>query len=249
MIRTILASALLAMNLAGPSLATDLSNLSDDEREAFRAEVRAYLLENPEVLMEAISVLEQRQASQQADADATLVQTNASEIFDDGYSWEGGNPEGDVTLVEFMDYRCSYCRKAYEEVEELISSDGNIRFIVKEFPILGEASELSARFAIATKLVEGDDAYKTVHDELITFRGNVTPQSLGELAKRQELDGDAILDRMMSDEVSDIISKNRSLAQRLQISGTPTFVMNQKLLRGYLPLDGMRQMVKQTRVK
>ena len=106
--------------------------------------MQAYLLENPEVLVEAMDVLNARQAAADAQNDATLVKTNADAIFNDPASWVGGNPEGDITLVEFTDYRCGYCRKAYDEVAELVKSDGNIRFIVKEFPILGEASLTSA---------------------------------------------------------------------------------------------------------
>jgi len=149
--------------------------------------------------------------------------------------------------VEFSDYRCTYCRKAHPEVEELLKSDGNIRFIVKEFPILGEQSELSSRFAIATKMAAGDEAYKKAHDALITMRGNATVQSLEKLAGRLDLDAEAILPLMNSPEVEDIIQKNRALAQRLGITGTPTFVLESTMLRGYVPLDGMRQLVKQAR--
>ncbi|MGC9368746.1 MAG: DsbA family protein [Paracoccaceae bacterium] len=247
MIRKTLAGAALALSFAAPAMATDIVEMSEAERTAFRQEVRAYLLENPEVLMEAIAVLEQRQEQAAAAQDQQLVKTNAKDIFEDGYSWVGGNPEGDITLVEFSDYRCTYCRKAHPEVEELLKTDGNIRFIVKEFPILGEQSELSSRFAIATKLAAGDEAYKKAHDALITMRGNATVQSLEKLAGRLDLDPEAILPLMNSPEVEDIIQKNRALAQRLGITGTPTFVLEDSMLRGYVPLDGMRQLVKQAR--
>lgn len=247
MIRKTLAGAALALSFAAPAMATDIVDMTEAERTAFRQEVRAYLLENPEVLMEAIAVLEQRQEQAAAVQDEQLVKTNAKDIFEDGYSWVGGNPEGDITLVEFSDYRCTYCRKAYPELEELLTSDGNIRFILKEFPILGEQSELSSRFAIATKQVAGDEAYKKAHDALITLRGNTTVQSLEKLAERLDLDPGEILPRMNSPEVDEVIQKNRALAQRLGISGTPTFVLESTMLRGYVPLDGMRQLVKQAR--
>jgi len=247
MIRKTLAGAALALSFAAPAMATDIVDMTEAERTAFRQEVRAYLLDNPEVLMEAIAVLEQRQEQAAAAQDEQLVKANAKEIFEDGYSWVGGNPEGDLTIVEFSDYRCTYCRKAHPEVEELLKSDGNIRFIVKEFPILGEQSELSSRFAIATKMAAGDEAYKKAHDALITMRGNATVQSLEKLAGRLDLDAEAILPLMNSPEVEDIIQKNRALAQRLGITGTPTFVLESTMLRGYVPLDGMRQLVKQAR--
>jgi protein-disulfide isomerase len=238
-------AALLALSL--PAAATDIGSLTDSEREAFRAEVREYLLENPEVLMEAIGVLEQRQAQAEAANDAALLQTHAAEIFSDPDSWVGGNPEGDITVVEFTDYRCGYCRKAYEEVAELIESDGNIRFVVKEYPILGEQSLISSRFAVAVRQVAGDAAYQKAHDALITLRGDATPETLGRLAQDMGLDRDAILTRMDSPEVTAVIEANHKLGEALRINGTPTFVIDGTMLRGYVPLEGMRQIVAEQR--
>ncbi|MBL3570875.1 disulfide bond formation protein DsbA [Rhodovulum sulfidophilum] len=237
----------LAAPLAAPAQAFDLTDMSAADREAFRAEVRSYLMDNPEVLMEAIGVLEQRQADAQAQNDETLVKVNAKDIFEDGYSWVGGNPEGDVTLVEFTDYRCTYCRKAYSEVTQLIEGDGNIRFVVKEFPILGDQSVLSSRFAIAVQQVAGDAAYAKVHDALITFRGNVADDSLKRLAEENGLDATAVLERMKAPEVEKVIAENHALAQRLQISGTPTFILGDQMIRGYVPLEGMKQLVADVR--
>ncbi|MEL6608508.1 MAG: DsbA family protein [Pseudomonadota bacterium] len=245
MTRFLLTTALIT--LTAPAMAFDIDAMSETEREAFRAEVRAYLLDNPEVLIEAMTVLEDRQQGAQAADDAELVAVNMEALVGDDHSWVGGNPEGDITVIEFLDYRCGFCRRAFPEVEELIASDGNIRLIIKEFPILGEESTLSSRFAIATKLVEGDDAYKAVHDELMSFRGNVTPRALERVAADLGFDGDAIMGAMQLPEVDLIIAENRALADRLRISGTPTFVMGGQMLRGYLPLDGMRQVIAEER--
>ncbi|TCM84716.1 DsbA family protein [Rhodovulum steppense] len=241
------AAALLSLGLALPAQAFDLAAMSEAERELFRAEVRSYLMENPEVLMEAIGVLEQRQAEAQTANDEALVRVNAAEIFEDGHSWVGGNPEGDITLVEFVDYRCGYCRRAHDDVAELVSSDGNIRLVMKEFPILGDQSVLSARFAVATLQIAGPDAYEKAHDALITFRGNVTEDSLKDLAATLGIDGAAILARMTAPEVDAVLAANQSLAQRMQISGTPTFIVGPQMLRGYMPLDGMRRIVSEIR--
>ena len=241
------AFSFMAMTAPMQAQAFDITNMSEDERSALREEIRSYLLDNPEIIMEAVSVLEQRQAEAQAMGDVDLVRVNAEAIFDDGHSWVGGNPDGDITLVEFTDYRCGFCRRAHTEVEQLLAADGNIRFIVKEFPILGEESVMSSRFAIAVKQIAGDEAYKAAHDMLIAFRGPITPDALARMADDLDLDGAAILDRMMSEDVTQVIADNHALAGRLQISGTPTFVLEDQLLRGYLPLADMQTLVQQTR--
>lgn len=233
----------LGIGLALPAGATDVAAMTDAERQAFGAEVRSYLLQNPEVLMEVIAELDQRQAAAKSQDDRALVAANATDLFASPADWVGGNPSGDITIVEFTDYRCGYCRKAFPEVEQLVATDGNIRLVLKEFPILGDQSTASSRTAIATRLALGDDAYKAMHDALITYRGDIDEAATREIAADLGLDAEAILARLNSDEVEQIIAENHLLAQRLQISGTPTFVIGDEMLRGYMPLDGMQQLI------
>ena len=233
--------------VAGSATASDLTSLSDGERDAFRAEVRAYLMENPEIIIEAVNLLEERNAQAQAAADVDLVRDNADDLFEDGFSWIGGNPDGDITLVEFMDYRCGYCKRAHPEVAALIAGDNNIRYVIKEFPILGEQSEMASRYALAVKQLEGNESYKTVHDTLMEFQGDVTPASLARISAAFGLDNDAVLAAMQGPEVSNVIAQNRALAQQLQISGTPSFVFQNQMLRGYVPLQQMQQIVTEIR--
>jgi protein-disulfide isomerase len=228
-----------------PGLAA--AEMTAAEREAFRKEVRDYLLENPEVLMEAIGILEERQAAAEAAADVALVEQHRDAIFADSHSWVGGNPDGDITVVEFMDYRCGFCRRANPEVEELIRSDGNIRYVVKEFPILGPESDLSARFAIAVLQLHGPKAYEKVHHALIALRAEASQPVLDRLAGSMGLNPAAIAARMKGPEVTEVIKANHALAETLAISGTPTFVIGGRMLRGYVPLDGMRQVVAEER--
>jgi len=239
------AALFLAMTLATPALAQEA--MSDAERSAFRDEVRAYLLENPEVIMEAISVLQQREEAAKANNDVTLARTYAEQLHNDPNSFVGGNLEGDIIIVEFMDYKCGYCKKAYPEVANLLTTDGNIRYIIKEFPILGEQSMLAAQFAIATKIVAGDDAYETVHNTLMEFRGDVTPDMLTKLGESLDLDTAAITVEMNGAAVAKVINDNRLLGDAMQISGTPTFVVEDQMLRGYVPFDQMVQIVAQIR--
>lgn len=246
--RPILAALALTTALAAsPALAFDPAAMSDPERAAFGDAVRDYLMANPAVLVEAIGVLEQQQAAAEAQNDKVLVETNAADIFEDGHSWVGGNPDGDVTVVEFVDYRCSYCRKAHEEVAQLIGSDSNIRFVLKEFPILGAQSDMASRFAIALHQRSGDEVYKQAHDRLIAFRGDITLESLSRLAEDLGQDPIPILQRMNEEEVTAVLRANHQLAERMNISGTPAFVIGGELLRGYLPVDGLRTIVAEAR--
>ena len=230
-----------------PAQAFDISTMNDAEREAFGAEIRSYILANPELILEAVNLLEQRQAAAEASRDEAIVAANLQEIQNDGYSWVGGNPEGDITLVEFMDYRCGYCRKAAPEVEKLLQADGNIRFVVKEFPILGEASVLASRFAVATKHLAGDDAYKQVHDALMTLGSEPNEVTLRRLGQGLSLDVEAIMTHINSDQVTEELRRTHALAQALAISGTPSFVLGDELLRGFLPADQLQIIVDEQR--
>ena len=233
--------------LATTALAGGLGDMTDAERTAFRAEIKQYLLDNPEVLLEAQQVLQDRQQQAQIAQDKLIVSQNADSIMADPASWVGGNPDGDITIVEFMDYRCTYCRKAYSEVADLVKTDGNIRFIVKEYPILGDDSVISARFAIAVRLLHGDAAYAQVHDALITLRGVPDPDTLGRLAGTLGLDPKPIVALMGDAKVSDIIKANYALADKLGITGTPTFVIDQMMLRSYVPEEDLRKIVAEQR--
>lgn len=233
----------LALALASPAPAFDIDAMSDAERDAFGDAVRDYLMANPDLLRDWISALQDSEAAAEAGRDTELVAAYAEDLFNDGHSWVGGNLEGDITLVEFLDYRCSFCRRAHPEVIELVESDGNIRKIIKELPILGPESVEASRFAIAVGQVAGPDAYKAMNDTLMAHRGVYTREALGALATAADLDADAILAEMDSDAVTEIIEENRALAQAMAIQGTPTFVLGDQMLRGYVPLNGMRDMV------
>ncbi len=228
------------LGLGQTAFATDMTA---SERDAFRAEVRAYLLENPEVLVEAMTELQSRKDAADTAKDQALLTTYKTELFSDPNSYVGGNPDGDITIVEFTDYRCAYCRKAFAEIEDLIKTDGNIRFVVKEYPILGDASVISTRFAVAVLQLHGPAAYKAAHDGLITLRGEPDATTLTELAEKLGLKATDILARMNAPSVDAVIAANADLGQKMGINGTPTFVVNGQLLRGYVPLEQMKEIV------
>jgi protein-disulfide isomerase len=223
------------------------SPFTEGERAALHAEIRAYLLDHPELLMEMLQILEQKKQATAAVTDQQLLAANADAIFDDGFSWVGGNPEGGFTIVEFLDYQCGYCRRAQPEVEELLASDGNIRLIVKEMPILGPGSDLAARAAVATLISEGPEAYAALHGRLMRLKGQIDDVSLDKTLEDAGLDPAAIRAAMEDPEVDRRIAATRALAETLQISGTPTFVFDDRMVRGYVPLEQMRNLVGELR--
>ena len=244
---TRLTLALAAALFALPVSAQGIEDMTDAERDAFRAEVRDYLMENPEVLMEAIAVLEERQAAEGAARDLQLVARYAEELFETPHDLIEGNPDGDITIVEFMDYRCSFCRRAAPELATLLEADGNIRVIVKELPILGAQSTMASRFALATRYTFDEEAYAIMHDAMMTMRADVTEASLVRLADDLGYDGMEILAGMEDPRIDAVIEANYALAQSMQISGTPTFVMGRQLIRGFVPEAEMARIIGEER--
>lgn len=237
-----------ALSLTAPAAQ---AQMTDAERAALRAEFRAYLLDNPEVIFEAVAEFERRTAMAQTDMDTTLVEINADELFFDTHSWVGGNPQGDLTLVEFVDYRCSFCRQAFPEMMQFVAEDANVRLVIKEFPILSPESELMSRFAIAVLQLGDADRYLRAHEALIGWTDPVTEVTLGALALDLGLDPAAVMARMRSSAVTNVLAENRSLAQRLQISGTPTFAMGTaaggELVRGFRRAEHLAGLAAQLR--
>ncbi|MFN3954923.1 MAG: DsbA family protein [Pararhodobacter sp.] len=241
----------LGVFLAPPVAAQD-DSMSDAARAALRAEIRAYLLDNPEVIFEAVAEYERRTMAQQADMDATLIEINADDLFADANSWQGGNPDGDITLVEFMDYRCSFCRRAFPQMMDFTAQDGNVRLVIKELPILGPQSEVMSRFAVAVLQLSDADTYFTAHERLLELQGDPSEAALAGLAGDLGLEADAVLAQMRSDTVTQVLAENRALAQRLQISGTPSFVMGTgdgrgEVLRGFLPASELHTIAEDLR--
>lgn len=226
---------------------TEVPGLVFADEAEFRAYVRAYLLEEPEVLVEAMQVLEQRRLVQEVESEREMVRRFGQSIFEDGFSYVGGNPNGSLTVVEFQDYRCGYCKRAHDDVQELVASDGDIRLIIKEFPILGPDSTLTSQLAVATMITQGPEAYKRLSDALMTYAGPVNDGALERLAKSANVDLEKSRAKLDDPEVARRIAQTHELGRNLAISGTPTFIVGEKLVRGYLPLEEMRRVVQLSR--
>ncbi|MFQ5622100.1 MAG: DsbA family protein [Paracoccaceae bacterium] len=243
---SLLATALLfAVSI---TYAADLKHLTDSERAALRGEIRDYLLENPDIIVEVIAILEQRRKQAEAEAELSLISDSYDDIFNDGYSYVGNNPEGDITIVEFLDYRCAYCKRAHADVQALLEEDRNIRYIVKEFPILGPESVLASKAAISLYIGQGSTAYEAFNDALMRFNGPINESSLAAMARKLGLDDAAMLAGIDDDEVARRIAGTRDLGIRLRVNGTPTFIIGSDFYRGFLTLEQMRDAVKSVRL-
>ena len=220
------------------------TNLSDNDRIIIQKEIRDYIMNNPEVIIEAVQSLEKKT---QAETDLSLIQSSYNELFNDNISWQGGNLEGDITIIEFLDYRCGYCRKAHNEVRKLIKSDNNIRLIIKEYPILGEKSNLASRLAISVLQKNGPEYYKIVHDKLITENINLNENNIIKLLEDLDINTSEVLGHINSIEVTNHLRQIRALGERLKISGTPTFIIEENIIRGYVDYNQMKKIIKNIR--
>ena len=217
--------------------------VAEDE---FGARVRSYLLSNPQVLREVIVELNKQDKLTAADKQNDLLPRFSSELKADGYSYVGGNPEGDVTIVEFFDYRCGYCKQSFPELMKMVEDDGNIRLILKELPVLGEASYIASQAAIAS-IEQGK--YLEFHTALMSNRGGLSSERVLSIASDVGLDVEALQADMQSDKTQEVIEKNHALAKQLDISGTPAFLIGEEFIPGAISGDQMRQLVAIAREK
>lgn len=248
---TALRTTSLALGLAAalalpPGGARAQSGLADADREVLREEIRAYLMENPEVILEAIEILETRRNAEARQSDAELVANNAELLAKDDHSPVFGNPDGDVTIVEFSDYRCGFCKRAHPIVGELLETDGNIRLVVKEFPILGPDSVVAGRMAIAANQID-PDRFETLNKALMAHSGQLNETTAYKLAKEAGYDVAELKARAGGEEIDTLLAENYELARALGLQGTPSFVIGDEIVRGFLPLEDMRAAVERNR--
>ena len=239
----IAATVTAALFAASPALAQEFTG---SQKAEIDAQIRAYILENPEIIIEAMEVLEERQRIAQSEADGRLLASLGDELFNDGFSHVAGNPDGDVTIVEFSDYRCGYCKQAHDGVQALVSADSNIRLIIKEFPILGPDSTFAARAAMAS-IQQGGDMYMDFNDALMRHRGELNQRSIMRIAREVGLDANALEEAMADPAIARNIQANYGLARQLDISGTPAFIIGDRIVRGFLPYDGLKELVEEAR--
>lgn len=216
------------------------AQMSAAERSEIEQVVRDYLLENPELLLEALEVLEQRTQAAQESRQQETLSLHRDELGRDATSPVLGNPEGDVTVVEFFDYQCGYCKQASAALRDLLERDPGVRLVMKEFPILGPASLVGARAALAA---ERQGGYEDLHWALMANRGQLDEEKVFALAAEAGLDVEQLRADMNDPRIQETLRRNYGLAEQLEIRGTPAFVIGDQLLPGAVPLEQLQQAV------
>jgi protein-disulfide isomerase len=237
-----LAAALL-LAVAGGALA-QAPVIPPEQREAFRQMIREYLLENPEVLVEAMERLEERRRRQAQEQAQRTIQERRAELFDNPANPVLGNASGDVTIVEFFDYRCPYCRQAHGALVQLRNEDRNIRFVHIHLPILGNDSVLASRAALAARRQE---KYAALHNALMDVRGNLDQPAVSRVAASTGVNVQQMIADMNRPEITQSIEANRALAEALGIEGTPAFVIGSRLIPGAVGIEQLRNLVAEAR--
>ena len=224
---------------------TPMASFADDISEARIKElVLEAIRENPQIVLEAVEILRLQDAEAQAQAQVNILTDQRDLIENDPNAPVLGNPDGDVTVVEFFDYNCPYCRRAMPVVQELLELDPNIRLVYREWPILGEGSVFAARAALASR---NQGKYEEFHWAMMGMNGRAEEASVLRIAREIGLDIDQLKADMDAPEVDEHIQTTMRLTQALGFSGTPSFVIGENLVPGLVGVGELLDLVEETR--
>lgn len=213
------------------------------DRPAIEKIVRDYLMSNPEILDEVSAELEKRKESLRLNAQAKALETNAKELTSSASDFVVGNPDGDVTLVEFFDFNCGYCKKALADVSELAKSDKNLRIVLKDFPILSEGSASAARVALAAKEQLPAGKQFEFHSKILELSGMIDGERAIGVASEMGLDVEKIRLDMQGTAVNDALASNMKIAQDLGLTGTPSFVVGKEVIQGAVGYQSLKEAI------
>lgn len=214
--------------LQWPAAAQD-TTFSDAQKKAIEQIVRDYLVKNPEILVEMSTELEKRQSVAESAARTKAIAENASLLYRSPGSVVAGNPKGDVTIVEFFDYNCQFCKRALGDLLKMLETDKKVRVVFKELPIFGKASEDSAKVALAAGK---QGKYFELHSALLKARGQTTKAKALRLARDLGLDVDKLKADMNAPDVVAQISETKALAERIGLQGTPLYLVGDQVIPG-----------------
>lgn len=216
------------------------------EREAIEQVIHDYLVKHPEVVIEALRAGQEAEKAREAAEAKAEIARRRDELLNDPASPVGGNPKGDVTIVEFFDYRCPYCKQMEPGLEALIKEDPKLRIVYKEFPILGPDSLIASRVALAAAR-QGNDKYLRFHTAMMNAKGLINEASILKVAEESGLDVAKVKADMNSPEIEALIKKNYALADGLDIKGTPALVIGDSMTPGAVDVDTLRKLIAEAR--
>lgn len=237
--RALFATFVLAMLLSS-SLPVMAESATPIDPEQVQRIIHDYLLAHPEVVIEALQAAEARLKEKEAEATRAAIVAHRDELLHDPSSPIGGNPKGDVTLVEFFDYRCPYCKATEPSLEALIKEDGKLRVVYKEFPILGPVSVFASHVGIAA---QKQGKYLAFHNRMMALRGTIDDAAVMKVAEDSGLDIVRLKKDMASADINNIIQRDYALASVLGINATPGFVTGEHVTMGALSIDGLRKLI------
>jgi protein-disulfide isomerase len=220
------------------------AQFSADQRREIETIVKDYLLAHPEVMQDVMSEMEKRQQAAEAEKHRAAVVENNATLFNSPHQVVLGNPRGNVTMVEFFDYNCGFCKRALSDMLDLLKTDPNLKFVLKEFPVLGEGSVEAARVAVAVRMQDvSGKKYIEFHQKLLGGRGQADKARALAVAKEVGFDLARIEKDMGSDEVKKTIDEDMKLADALGVSGTPSYVVGDELVVGAVGLDTLKEKI------
>jgi len=238
LVRLLVAAIVAFGSAAAAARAAD--SVSESERKTLEDTLYHYMSQHPGVLLDALHRAEDRvRADDEAQAHRAMSERRR-DILEDPTSPVGGNPQGNVTIVEFFDYRCPYCKQMEPALEALLREDGNIRIVYKEFPILGKDSVYASHMALAAKKQGKYDAF---HAAMMATKGHIDEGVVEQVAKSVDLDLGRAQSDMGAAEIDDIISRNEDLARALNIQGTPAFLIGEELIPGAVDIATLREKI------
>lgn len=232
---------ILAVFVAGCSTtAKETQSTSTISQDVSDAAIERYIRAHPEVIEQSLQALEAKREMELKERQKVALKTKQDELLRDPTSPVSGNPKGEITLIEFYDYRCGFCKKSASAVTELQKVDPRVRVVYKDFPILGEPSVLAAKAALAS---QAQGKHQAFHEALLASHGDMTKGEILKIAATVGLDAKRLETDMAHPQWQAVIAKNRVLARELGLSGTPGFIVGNELVPGWLDLNGLRELI------
>jgi protein-disulfide isomerase len=244
----LIAAAFAALLAVALPQASHAQNFSPTQRSAIETIVREYLVAHPEVLQEAMAELEKRQTAAEAEKHKTAVKEHAKALFSSPRQVVLGNPNGNVTFVEFFDYNCGYCKRAMSDMLTLLKDDSNLKVVLKEFPVLGPGSVEAAQVAVAVRMQDPTGKkYLEFHQQLLGGRGHADKARALQVAKDVGLDMGRLEKDMSGPEVKATLQEDFKLADALGLNGTPSYVVGDNVVVGAIGLEGLQEKINTAR--